>query len=81
MTISSHGQTPQITVAPRCPECGASDTAINRSQGFELEHEGVQCRAQRQSRKCRKCGYNFPAIHIKGEVDKARRHVSGSWAR
>jgi hypothetical protein len=70
------GHNPQVTFAPRCPKCNSADSATCRSKGITLEHMGKKCRAQQQYRKCRACGENFPAIHIKGEVETTRRRKS-----
>jgi hypothetical protein len=69
----SLGSSPQVTYAPRCPEFDAANTAIVRSKRLTLEHQGEQCMAQQQYRKCRECLKSFGVIHVKGAVRRKRR--------
>lgn len=66
---------PQVIVAPRCPACGSSNSAICRSKGFKLEHAGQSRHAQKQFRQCRECRKNFAVIHIKGLVEAKNRRL------
>ena len=81
MNVSNGNYPPQVTHAPRCPECDSVDTGIHRSQGIQLNHDGKLCRAQKQYRRCRECGTAFGVIHVKGEIRRrSERQVSGPWA-
>lgn len=86
--------TPQVTFAPRCPQCGAVDVPICRSKACEIKHAGRLHHAQKQYRRCRPCGHGFACVHVKGLVwadltedpepvpdGKKRRHPTGPWAQ
>lgn len=74
--IMSH--TPQVSIKPRCPECGSTNCQTCRSQRITLSHEGVDHHASKQYRKCRECGEGFPHVVI-GEQVKRKRRKTGDW--
>lgn len=73
------GENPQITVAPRCPSCRSLNCATVRSKRVQVEHEGQPHVAQKQYRKCRKCGECFGCICVKERVSDLKPRKMQGW--